>query len=304
MSADKTLEHLRLEIDEIDDRIHDLIIARTEVIKQVRELKAGQPVKIRPAREARILYRLIERHSGPFPKRELVRIWRELIVATLSFEGPFSVAVYMPDSESSSGPEGDRRSGRWSVARDQYGSFTPMTGHVSAHRVIEAVHSGEATVGILPVPQRNEADPWWPHLTSPGESTPKIIARLPFAGNSGGRGGAMEALVICTAIQEPSGRDRTYLTIEIAGNLSLDRLSDALNAADLLPLFISARQQENQPGILLFLAEVDGFVLENDRRLEQLGEILKDSNPHIRSIGSYGIPLTEQDLAIEGAGRS
>jgi len=303
MSADTSLDDLRDKIDGIDNQIHDLIMARTEVVKQVREHKRGQAVKIRPAREARILYRLIERHKGPFPKKELVRIWRELIVATLSFEGPFSVAVYMPEAETSSGPEGDRRSGRWSMARDQYGSFTPMTGHVSAHRVIEAVYSQEATVGILPVPQRNEDDPWWPHLTSPGENTPKIIAKLPFAGSTGGRGGAMEALVICTAIQEPTGRDRTYLAIEIEGDLSLGRLSDAMTAADIPPLFSSAQQRSNQPGSRLYLAEVDGFILEDDRRLQQLGDILKDSNPHIRSIGSYGIPLTAQDLATENSGK-
>lgn len=299
MSAEETLDDLRVEIDNIDDQIHDLIMARTEVVKQVREVKRGQTIKIRPAREARILYRLIERHKGLFPKQELVRIWRELIVATLSFEGPFSVAVYMPESEKSSGPEGDRRSGRWGMARNQYGSFTPMTGHVSAHRVIEAVYSNEATVGILPVPQRNEDEPWWPHLTTPGETTPKIIARLPFAADAGERMGSMEALVICTAQQEPTGRDRTYLTIELAGEFSLSRLTDALNSADLLALFTSARQKSNQPGISLFLAEVDGFVLEDDRRIQQLGEILKDSSPHIRTIGSYGIPLTAQDLATE-----
>ncbi len=303
MCADKSLEQLRQEIDGIDDRIHDLIMDRTEVIKQVRELKRGQPVKIRPAREARILYRLIERHRGPFPKQELVRIWRELIVATLSFEGPFSVAVYMPETETSSGPEGDRRSGRWGMARDQYGSFTPMTGHVSAHRVIEAVYSHEASVGILPLPQRNEEDPWWPHLTTPGDNTPKIIARLPFSGHPGGRSGAMEALVICTAIQEPSGRDRTYLTIEVEGDHSLGRLSDALTEAALPPLFTSARQHHIQPDSRLYLAEVDGFVLEDDRRLQRLAEILKDGNPHIRSIGSYGIPLSAQDLAGEDPDR-
>ena len=303
MSVDISLDDLRQEIDGIDDQIHDLIMARTEVVKQVREHKRGQAVKIRPAREARILYRLIERHKGPFPKKELVRIWRELIVATLSFEGPFSVAVFMPEAETSSGPEGDRRSGRWGMARDQYGSFTPMTGHVSAHRVIEAVNSQEATVGILPVPQRNEDDPWWPHLASLSENTPKIIAKLPFAGESGGRGGAMEALVICTAVQEPTGRDRTYLAIEIERELSLGRLSDAMKAADILPLFSSAQQRSNQPGSRLYLAEVDGFVQENDRRLQQLSDILKDSNPHIRSIGSYGIPLTAQDLKTDNSGK-
>lgn len=302
MSADKSLDGLRLEIDTIDDQIHDLIMARTEVVKQVRELKRGEPVKIRPAREASILYRLIERHKGPFPKHELVRIWRELIVATLSFEGPFSVAVYMPEAESSSGPEGDRRSGRWGLARNQYGAFTPMTGHVSAHRVIDAVYRQEATVGILPLPQRNEADPWWPHLTTPGATTPKIIARLPFATSPGERDGATEALVICTAAQEPSGRDRTFLAIEATGQFSIGRLSDALTEADLPPLFTSVQQQSSQPNTRLYLAEVEGFVLSDDRRVQQLAEIMKDFNPHIVSIGSYGAPLSTEDLTTEDPG--
>jgi chorismate mutase len=54
---------------------------------------------IRPSREAEVLYRLMERHKGPFPKQEIARIWRELIEATSSLEGPYSVAENQPEHE-------------------------------------------------------------------------------------------------------------------------------------------------------------------------------------------------------------
>ncbi|MFB0991116.1 MAG: chorismate mutase, partial [Rhodospirillales bacterium] len=93
MTSDKKqLEGLRDRIDEIDAHIHDLIMERTEVVEGVRKVKdsLGSKVMIRPSREAEVLYRLMERHKGPFPKQEIARIWRELSVATCSFEGPFS----------------------------------------------------------------------------------------------------------------------------------------------------------------------------------------------------------------------
>lgn len=168
----KTLEELRKAIDAIDDQLHDLFMSRTEIIKDVREAKSGQNIKIRPAREAEIIYRLLARHKGPFPRRELVRIWRELINATLSSEGPFSTAVFV----------GDDCDGFWDLARDQYGSFTPMTSYSSTRQVVEIVQKQEATVGVLPIPVRRDLDPWWRRLAVTGINAPRIIARLPFAG--------------------------------------------------------------------------------------------------------------------------
>ena len=65
---------LRQEIDAIDNSIHDLIMKRTRVVERVRKAKHNDKIKIRPAREAEILYRLLVRHEGPFPKQELARI--------------------------------------------------------------------------------------------------------------------------------------------------------------------------------------------------------------------------------------
>ena len=204
MTAETSLDAVRHEIDEIDDTIQDLIIRRTELVERVRRIKHDWRVKIQPSREAEILYRLIERHRGAFPKRELSAIWRQLIIATLSFEGPFSAAVYMPAADS----------GYWDLARDQYGTFTKMTRHGSVRSVIEAVNRQQATVGVLPLPHQDDTDPWWRHLVSSDPDAPKIIARLPFAGPGNGLGGELEGLVICPVTLKPTGRDRSFLAID------------------------------------------------------------------------------------------
>ena len=57
-SDEEKLLELRNEIDKIDSAIHDLIMRRTRVVEGVCEIKKGSSVKIRPSREASILYRL------------------------------------------------------------------------------------------------------------------------------------------------------------------------------------------------------------------------------------------------------
>jgi len=287
MSADRSLEALRQEIDAIDETLHDLIMRRTSVVEKVRDLKRGHKVKIRPAREAEILYRLVSRHQGPFPKRELIRMWRELIVATLSFEGPFSVAVHMPGETSA----------YWDLARDQYGSFTPMTGHESVRRVIEAVRSQEATVGVLPMPRRDDGAPWWPHVAAANPDMPRIIARLPFAGPGNGRGGDLEALVICPVVQEPTGRDRSFLCFEAAREMGLDRLAATLSDAGLPTTFAAVWHDTETAGNWLHLVEVDGFVAADDPRLPGAAHALGRPVESVIPLGGYATALTPEDLA-------
>ncbi len=290
MSADTSLDALRREIDAIDDQIHDLIMRRTQVVERVRDVKRGQPIKIRPAREAEIIYRLLARHRGPFPVRELTAMWREMIVATLSFEGPFSVAVHMPEPDS----------GFWDLARDQYGAFPPLTAHGSARQVIEDVRDQKATVGVLPLPTRDDTDPWWRHLVTTEENAPRVIARLPFAGPSNGRGGGLEALVICPVPQEATGRDRSFLALEADQEIGLSHLASAMTAAGLPPVFTALFPDPHEAGSWLYLAEVDDFVAEGDPRLAKFQDALGRSLGRLILLGGYATPLTPAELPETG----
>ncbi|NQV98338.1 MAG: chorismate mutase [Rhodospirillales bacterium] len=289
MTSDKKqLSELRDRIDAIDAAIHDLIMERTEVVEGVRKVKdsMGSKVMIRPSREAEVLYRLMERHKGPFPKPELARIWRELIVATLSFEGPFSVAVYTPEDEP----------GYWDLARDQYGTFSPMTRHTAARRVVEAVQSGEATLGIVPLPKRDEDENWWRHLVSEREGTPKIIARLPFIGPGNARNPGLEALVICPVEHEETGRDRSYLAIEATEDIGYSIIEKALTGAGYTVAFHQHWHDPSRPPGWFYLVEVFGFIKADGRQVKQLLGALGKKVNRIVQLGGYATPLSAQDL--------
>jgi len=289
MSAGKSLDALRREIDRIDDTIHDLIQRRTKVVERVRDLKANDRVKIRPSREDEILYRLMASHRGNFPKRELARIWRELIVATLSFEGPFTAAVYAPD----------RARSCWDLARDQDGAFTPMTTHPSARRVIQTVRDGDATVGILPLPRQDDPDPWWPHLMTNEPEGPRIIARLPFAGPGNTRFPDAQALVISPVDREPTARERSLVAIEVAEDVGQSRMDSALRDAGLSPLQVIVWRESHGLGMCLYLAELDGYVVVEDRSLARFRAALGERVIRVARLGGYGTPLTPEDLAVQ-----
>ena len=286
MSDQKSLDKLRQNIDAIDTQIHDLLMARTQIVEQVRDLKRDHAIKIRPAREAEILYRLAARHNGVFPLRDLSHIWRVIIMATLSIEGPFSIAVYMPKSDS----------GLWDLARDQFGAFTEMTGVGSVHRVIETVQSQKATVGILPLPRRDDADTWWPHLVNSNDARPRVIARLPFAGPGNAREPGLEALAICPVKQEQTEHDRTFIAIEASASIGARQLNQAFKTLTLEPVEMHTWRDDQRPETWLTLVELNGFFAEDDRRLARIAEALGDSVRRIVPIGGYGLPLTMAGL--------
>src|SRR5437016_2815481 len=124
------LAELRHRLDEIDDKVHDLLIERAEIISMVAASKRdGRLPAFQPAREAEIIRRLVGRHHGDFPVATLVRMWREMLAATVRLQSPFAVAVFAPAD----------RPGFWDLARDHYGSNTPM----SAYDTVGQVRSEE-----------------------------------------------------------------------------------------------------------------------------------------------------------------
>ena len=285
----KALNLVREEIDQIDQQIQNLLIRRTEIVEKVRAIKEGETVKIRPSREAEMMYRLTSRHHGNFPKRELCRIWREIIVATLTFEGPFSVAVNDIDNEP----------GYWDMARDHFGTFTKMVRHSSGRAVVEAVRSQESSVGILPWPTRDDPDPWWRYMVSNSEDTPKVIARLPFIPGSNARGIGLEAAVICPIEQEPTGRDRSLLAVESDTEIGARRIEDALNSAGVSSAYIQNWHDPNRPPGWIYLIEAFGFIDPAGKQFPRFIDSIGKSAQRILHLGGYGTPLGERDVAAE-----
>ena len=136
--ADKTVDlaALRAEIDAADEAIHDAIMRRTGTVARVGAAKREKDAVVhRPAREAQIARRLLARHEGVFPPASIVRIWRELIAASVCQQGRFLVCV--ADDEAAG------------AARDHFGTATPQT---RAQDPLKPVLDGEAEAALMPWP--------------------------------------------------------------------------------------------------------------------------------------------------------
>ncbi len=280
-----TLEELRAKIDGIDDTIHDLLIDRALIVEDVRLVKGIDQPKSRPAREAEILYRLSARHRGVFPKRAILRMWRELISGTLMVEGPFVVTVQAPGGND----------GYMDLARDHFGCFSPIIRHQSAASVIEDVSTGHASVGILPFPERDSDDTWWRYLASGDEDRPMVVCRLPFFGRSNARGAQLDALVISAVPPTETGRDVTLFAFPVSGQISNTRLKSAfvasgLDAGLIMDWPISGSEDR------LFLVEINGFIPGDDNRLEGVLERLEDHIDYLVWLGAYAQPLSDDEL--------
>jgi chorismate mutase/prephenate dehydratase len=277
------LEGLRRRLDAIDDRLHDLLRERAEIVALVAASKqSGRLAAYHPGREAEIIRRLAARPPGRFPLAALVRIWREMLAATVRQQGPFAVAVFAPG-------------GVWDLARDHYGSSTPIAAHDSARRVIRAVADGAAAVGVLPMPDPGDADPWWRHLMSPDETMPRVVARLPFGPRGNARGDG-DALVIGFAMPEETGADRTLFAVATAAEIGRARLLAILAEQNLAGAWLAACREAGDD---LALIEFDGLVPASDPRLDgfaaRCGKALRRPVP----LGSYAVPLA---LPADAAG--
>ena len=247
------LAELRRRLDEIDDRVHDLLIERAEIISMVAASKRdGRLAAFQPGREAEIIRRLVGRHRGDFPVATLVRMWREMLAATVRLQSPFAVAVFAPAEAQ----------GFWDLARDHYGSSTPMSAYRSTGQVIRAVTEGQAAIGVLPMPQEGEADPWWRQLVSKDENAPRVVARLPFGARGNARSDGADALAIGRGMQQATGADRTLLATENRRRTSAAAGSSAiLSSLELSCTFFASCEHA---GGAVNLIEIDGFVRISD----------------------------------------
>jgi chorismate mutase len=164
------LADLRREIDRIDEAMHRLLLERGEIIgrliKAKRTTESGSA--FRPAREADMMRRLVERHGGILPLETAESIWRVIIATFTYVQAPFSV-----HADFSAGEPAMRDS-----ARFHFGFTVPLVGHLGPAGVLAAIASSPGDLGLVPVQTTLGGAAWWAAL-EPDEA-PKIIARLPF----------------------------------------------------------------------------------------------------------------------------
>ena len=163
-----TLADLRREIDRIDEAMHRLLMERGEIIDTLIATKktAESGSAFRPAREADMMKRLVERHRGLLPLDTVESIWRVIIATFTYVQAPFSVHADLSAGEAA----------MRDTARFHFGFTVPFATHLGAAGVVAAIAASRGDLGLVPATGASGA--WWTALE--GRDAPKIIARLPF----------------------------------------------------------------------------------------------------------------------------
>jgi chorismate mutase/prephenate dehydratase len=265
------LPALRAELDRIDNTIHDLLMQRAGVVEYV--ARSGKPAAFRPGREASMLRRLLARHTGPLPPVTLVRMWREMLAGTTAMQGGFSMAVgdAAPNTPLAH------------LAREHFGALTPLRLYGSAGQALAEMRHGHASVAVLPFPSEHET--WWTSLLNPDPRL-HVIALLPFWKPRPEGLADVRALVVAATPPDASGMDRSLLGLECDSDVSRTRLSSELAGAGLKPEML-VLLRSNDSSVAYALAEVDGYLMDDDARLSNLGSVLR--RPVV--LGSYAEPV-------------
>lgn len=163
-----SLADLRREIDSIDQEVHRLLMARGDIIDRLISVKQTQEVgsAFRPAREADMMRRLVQRHRGILPLDTVESIWRVIISTFTYVQAPFSVHADLSLGESAMRDS----------ARFHFGFTVPFIAHFNASAAVETVARSRGDLAL--VSATSGRMPWWRLLEA--ADAPKIIARLPF----------------------------------------------------------------------------------------------------------------------------
>jgi chorismate mutase len=213
-NPNETLADLRVEIDRIDAAMHQLLMERGEIIDRLIAVKnrQGGGSAFRPGREAAMMRRIAERHSGLLPLDTVEGIWR-IIISTFTYVQ----SNYSVHADFSGGDATMRDSVRF-----HFGFTVPCIVHHGAKGVIDAVARSSGDLGVFRIDGGAVAGAWWTKLIA--AAAPKIIARLPFIERPDHPAG-MPVFVIAHPLAEAAARD---IVLHV---LTLDRWSGAIPAA-------------------------------------------------------------------------
>jgi len=201
-----SLADLRRDIDRIDEAMHRLLMERGEIIDRLIAVKQTQETgsAFRPAREADMMRRLVERHKGILPLDTAEGIWRVIISTFTYVQAPFSV-----HADLSAGDAQMRDS-----ARFHFGFTAPFVAHMGAAAVVAAVSDSKGDIGLVPAFAVTGAGAWWNALEF--DAAPKVIARLPFVERSD-HPAALPVFVISRAAPDAMVREVELWSVRVAG---------------------------------------------------------------------------------------
>jgi chorismate mutase len=277
-SETPSLADLRREIDRIDEAMHGLLMERGQIIDRLIATKQTQETgsAFRPAREADMMRRLVDRHKGILPLDTAESIWR-VIISTFTFvQAPFSV-----HADLSAGDAAMRDS-----ARFHFGFTVPFVPHMGAASVVAAVFDSKGDLGLVPAFTMAGANAWWSALEF--ESAPKIIARLPFVERADHPAG-VPVFVISRAAADSMVREVEVWSVRVAGwNTAAAQAVATL--AEVIPV-----PDRGFDGAALLISVPQGG------SIDRVTDILVKAGASVRASALVGSHATRYRVSAEGA---
>jgi len=140
------LDDWRSRINDLDNRILQLLNQRAEAVLQIGDLKRRQDAPVyAPDREAEILRRLSESSPGPLRGPAIGAIWREILSASRALESPLTVSYFGPQATFTH-----------QAALRHFGSSAKYHPAKTILDVFDDVERGRAHYGVVPVENNTE----------------------------------------------------------------------------------------------------------------------------------------------------
>jgi len=285
--SDSNLKLLRDRIDKIDQKLQQLLNERAEISIQVKAVKTNKKSKLKPGREAQILRSILGRQSGDFPKTSLIKLWREILSASVRLQGKFDLAIHALDNSNIEAND------IIDVIRTHFGTNTSIVCLPSIAEVIRSIQVEKCEIGVLAMPT-NDQNFWWidliEYLKTLEHSREKIqiIAKLPIIFNPDN---STEYLIIAKCEPDPSGNDNTFFTVEAPKKLTSRFIRDCLNSNSLKLEIIADYYDKKKPNYFLYLLHANGFIRETDMEFKNLELYSLENSLDIKILGNYAEPI-------------
>ena len=146
MSRNESVDVLRKKIDQIDEKVVNLLNDRAVLAQRIGQTKSlsNQEVYV-PQREQDILNRLAGQSRGPLPAATIRSIYREIISGCRSLEAPLKVVFFGAEATYSH-----------LAAKEKFGSSSELRPTASIPEVFQEVSLDRACFGVVPIENSTE----------------------------------------------------------------------------------------------------------------------------------------------------
>jgi chorismate mutase len=275
-SSPPPLAELRAEIDRIDEEMHRLLMQRGEIIGRLIKVKRTEESgsAFRPAREADMMRRLVERHRGILPLDTAESILR-VVIATFTFvQAPFRVHADLSAGEAA----------MRDTERFHFGFTVPFVPHMGAAGVVADVGRSKGDLGLVSTTTPSSA--WWSALE--GDDAPKIIARLPFVERADHPAG-LPVFAIARPHPDAIIRDVTMWSMKVSGWTG-NAARAASGLADLIAI-----PEGSFDGAALLVSVPQG------KTVDDIVAALRGAGVSVRSQALVGSHATRYIVGVDGA---